>query len=394
MYGSCEERAFTEKLCSVKGLNGSVGLSLIDYFGSAKEVFEADNKTLAKLLPPSIYAHLSEKKDRELPAHPEQKTDGKNKINFITIHDPGYPKKLRSIPDAPLGLWYIGELPSEDLPAVAVIGARECSEYGEYVAKNLGLALARAGVQVISGMARGIDGISQQAASDEGGRSFGVLGSGVDICYPPSNKKLYDSLKKGGGIISIYPPGEPAIARNFPPRNRIVSGLSDAVIVIEARQKSGTLITVDMALEQGREVYAVPGRITDRLSDGCNGLIGQGASVFLSPEIFLAELSEIIASQENDGPSPERENRIKRTSLSKRITDLHRKYSGSSDLPPGLNEDAAKVLSQLDLTPKNAQDVLDKLEGYDYPAVSMILMQLIIDGYAEQVGQGNFIRKY
>ena len=141
-------------------------------------------------------------------------------------------------------------------------------------------------------------------------------------------------------------------------------------------------------------MYAVPGRITDRLSDGCNGLIGQGANVFLSPEIFLAELSEIIASQENDGPSPERENRIKRTSLSKRITDLHRKYSGSSDLPPGLNEDAAKVLTQLDLSPKSAQEIIDRLEGYDYPSVSMILMQLLMDGYAQQVGQGNFVRKY
>ncbi len=394
MNGSCEERAFTEKLCSVKGLNGSVGLSLIDYFGSAKDVFEADDKTLSKLLPPSLSTHLQKIKNEESTAYPDKKTDDKNSINFITIHDPGYPNKLRSIPDAPLGLWYIGSLPSADLPSVAVIGARECSEYGEYIARDLGRALAKAGVQVISGMARGIDGISQQAAADEGGRSFGVLGSGVDICYPPSNRKLYESLKKGGGIISIYPPGDQAIPRNFPPRNRIVSGLSDAVIVIEARQKSGTLITVDMALEQGREVYAVPGRITDRLSDGCNGLIGQGASVFLSPEIFLAELSEIMASRENSSLIREKESRIKKTTLSKRITDLHRKYSGSNDLPPGLNEDAAKILSLLDLTPKNAQDVLDKLEGYDYPTVSMILMQLIIDGYAEQVGQGNFIRKY
>ena len=394
MNGSCEERAFTEKLCSVKGLNGSVGLSLIDYFGSAEEVFKADDKTLAKLLPPALSTHLQKTKNAESATYPEHTGDDKNRINFITIHDPGYPKKLLDIPDAPLGLWYIGELPKAELPSVAVIGARECSQYGEHIAKDLGKSLAKAGVQVISGMARGIDGISQQAAADEGGRSFGVLGSGVDICYPPSNRKLYDSLKICGGIISIYPPGEPAIAHNFPPRNRRVSGLSDAVIVIEARQKSGTLITVDMALEQGREVYAVPGRITDRLSDGCNGLIGQGASVFLSPDIFLAELSELIASQKNGSPAPERETRIKRASLSKRITDLHRKYQGGSDLPPGLDEEAAKVLSRLDLSPKSAQDIIDKLDGYDYPSVSMILMQLIIDGYAEQVGQGNFVRKY
>mgnify|MGYP002235004613 CR=1 FL=1 len=181
--------------------------------------------------------------------------------------------------------FYRGKLPDENEPAVAVIGARECSEYGRYVAEELGQYLGRAGIQVISGMARGIDGISQQAALSAGGTSYGVLGCGVDICYPAQNRRLYEELLEKGGLLSTYAPGTKPLPQYFPPRNRIVSGLSDALIVIEARQKSGTLITVDMALEQGRDVYVVPGRLTDRLSDGCNHLADAGSgSVFISGE--------------------------------------------------------------------------------------------------------------
>ena len=399
MIDFAEEKRFMELLCSVKGLNGSVGRSLIEYFGSAKEIFHADDKTLSGLLSPGLYRSLAAMKRTRSGAEKDiekriASEHSPNSINFITFKEPAFPEKLSEIPDAPVGLWYIGSLPASDVPSVAVIGARECSSYGECVARDLGAALGRAKVQVISGMARGIDGISQQAARSEGGLSYGVLGSGADVCYPPSNRRLYDSLCSGGGIISLYPPGEAALPANFPPRNRIVSGLSDAVVVVEARQKSGTLITVDMALEQGREVYAVPGRITDRLSDGCNGLIGQGANVFLSPDIFLAELAEIISAIKND-VSPVHEERIKRrTSRSARIKKLRREYSGSCEMPAGLSDDEAKVLSVLGLTPMSAQDIIDRLKEYDYPAVSMILMQLLIEGYALQVGQGSFVRKY
>ena len=192
------------------------------------------------------------------------------KIRVINKEEKEYPRRLKEIPKPPEKLYILGSLPVERIPSVAVIGARDCSEYGRYVAARLGSVLGRKGIQVISGMARGIDGIAQEAAVDAGGYSYAVLGSGVDVCYPASNKSLYEKLKVTGGILSEYPPGTSAIARNFPARNRIVSGLADAIIVVEAREKSGTLITVDMALEQGREVYAVPGRITDSLSVGCN----------------------------------------------------------------------------------------------------------------------------
>ena len=145
----------------------------------------------------------------------------------------------------------------------------------------------------------GIDGISQQAALLAGGTSYGVLGCGVDICYPRQNRKLYEELIQKGGLLSTYAPGTKALPAYFPPRNRIVSGLADALIVIEARQKSGTLITVDMALEQGKDVYAVPGRIEDPLSQGCNRLISQGAGIFCSLNGFLTELGITNRNYEN-----------------------------------------------------------------------------------------------
>ncbi|MBQ3899373.1 MAG: DNA-processing protein DprA, partial [Lachnospiraceae bacterium] len=288
------ENSFIRRLCLNPNLNGRLGIKLIEHFGNAKKIFEADPEDFTGILPRKQYDKLMNIQDfAESNDEPP---------SFISIYDPGYPERLKKISDPPLGLWYYGKLPEEDIPSVAVIGARDCSDYGRYIAASLGEYLGRSGVQVISGLARGIDGIAQKAALDAGGTSCGVLGCGADICYPPSNRQIYDKLKENGCIISSYPPGYPAIASNFPPRNRIVSGLSDAVVVIEARQKSGTLITVDMALEQGREVFAVPGRITDRLSDGCNGLIGQGANVFLSPEIFLCELNQVFEKKkENPG---------------------------------------------------------------------------------------------
>ncbi len=215
----------------------------------------------------------------------------KRGIDFYPVFHPFYPEKLKEIPDAPWALYGIGKLPEQEKMAVAVIGARECSAYGAHMAKELGKALAENGIQVISGMARGIDSLAQQAAMEKGS-AFGVLGSGVDICYPLSSKSVYDGLKRNGGIISEYPPETEPKPGNFPARNRIISGFSHAVVVVEAKERSGTLITVDMALEQGREVYIVPGRTTDALSAGCNRLIKQGANVLCSVEEFIRELHD------------------------------------------------------------------------------------------------------
>ncbi len=207
-------------------------------------------------------------------------------IKTVSYDDRIYPGRLREIQDKPFLLYYIGELPAEAMPCVAVIGARMCSEYGRFIAAELAAGLAERGIQVVSGMADGIDGIAQRSALEHGGMSYGVLGCGVDVCYPSSNRTLYQALQIHGGILSEFPPGTKPEARHFPMRNRIISGLADLILVIEAKERSGTRITVNMALEQGKEVYAVPGRITDELSRGCNRMILEGAGV-------AADISEL-----------------------------------------------------------------------------------------------------
>lgn len=211
-------------------------------------------------------------------------------ISCVPYHSAGYPRRLSELTDPPVNLYVRGKLPPDQKPAVAVVGARLCSDYGSYMAKQIGRTLAGAGIQVISGMAMGVDGISQQATMEAGGNSYGVLGCGVDICYPQQNQKLYELLIQKGGVLSEYCPGTKPKQGFFPERNRIISGLSDAVLVVEAREKSGTLITVDAALEQGREVYAVPGRATDLLAAGCNRLIAQGADIVLSVQAVADEV--------------------------------------------------------------------------------------------------------
>lgn len=208
-------------------------------------------------------------------------------ISFCSLEDKTFPERLRQIPDPPYGIYYIGSLPDENSPSAAIIGARLASSYGRDQAVRFGSALSGAGVQIISGMARGIDGLAGTGALTEGGYSCAVLGCGVDICYPEENRRLYERLKQKGCLVSEYPPGTMPQARLFPPRNRLISGLSDVVLVIEAKKKSGTLITVDMALEQGKDVFVLPGRVTDSLSEGCNQLLNQGAGAALSPRTLL-----------------------------------------------------------------------------------------------------------
>jgi len=287
------------------------------------------------------------------------------------------------IPDAPYGIFYKGTLPSNDILSVAIIGARDCSEYGSYVAGELGRFLGERGVQVISGMARGIDGISQEAALLAGGSTTGVLGCGVDICYPKQNQALYHKILERGCILSSYPPGTLPKAQNFPPRNRIVSGLADAVVVIEARNKSGTLITVDMALEQGKEVYVVPGRITDRLSDGCNGLLKQGAGILLSPEDFLAEIRELWEG--NRLPV-----KIERRNQSVSGMENPKEKSVLLKLP----EELQRIYELLDYMPKSVEVIWAKLaDGTGISELNIKLMKLCLMDVAVQESNGYFCRK-
>lgn len=218
-------------------------------------------------------------------------------IRFVTPLDLEYPERLRHIYDYPMGLYVRGRLPEDGIPTAAVIGARACTAYGRQSAEYMGSGLSGNGVQVVSGLALGIDGAGHEGAIRGGGSTFAVLGCGVNICYPKTNYKVFEQMIERGGIISEYAPGEEPCARNFPVRNRIISGLSDVILVIEARQKSGSLITAHLGLEQGKEIFALPGRITDPLSEGCNDLIKTGAGILTSPADVLEYMGILYEKQ-------------------------------------------------------------------------------------------------
>lgn len=339
-------------LDSIEGLGKNTKKNLMQAFGSAKQVYQGRERLINCILEEKKQELFWEAKKRDIDKAYEWMCA--EQIQMVSLYDKEYPEKLRYIPDEPFGIYFKGTLPDERIPSVAIIGARECSAYGEYIASELGKCLGEAGVQVISGMAMGIDGISQSAALDAGGRSFGVLGCGVDVCYPKSNKRLYEQLTKNGGILSSYPPRTQPMSKLFPPRNRIVSGLADVLVVIEARQRSGTAITVEMALEQGRDIYAVPGRVTDRLSDGCNKMIKEGAHVFLSPQDFVEDLKELL---------PQKMGRVLLRRAGAVLTEEHtenREQAEGDDVP---DEDAIikEILAVMDFYPQSTEQIAELL---------------------------------
>lgn len=210
---------------------------------------------------------------------------------IIKKTDKEYPVRMRKLNQMPNFLYVRGNLPADDKPSVGIVGARACSNYGRNMASEFARVLSREGVQVISGLALGIDGEAHEGAMRGDTPTYAVLANDVNQCYPRANQRIYNKiLESGGGILGEYPEGTQARPGFFPARNRIISALSDVLLVIEARSKSGALITVDYALEQGKNVYAVPGRVGDLLSEGCNRLIAQGAGIACSPDSILQEL--------------------------------------------------------------------------------------------------------
>ncbi len=284
-------------------------------------------------------------------------------ISYTYCQAADFPRRLTEIPDPPFGLFYKGRLPSDIMPAVAVIGARKCSEYGRCMAEQFAAGFAARGINVISGMAMGIDGISQSAALKAGGSSYAVLGGGVDIVYPRTNETLYAQLVRQGGVLSEYPPRLAPRPSLFPPRNRIISALSDVVLVVEAREKSGTLITVDMALEQGREVYTIPGRCTDSLSMGCNRLLRQGAMVATAPEDIIEDQRwESLLTKTPDSKAPAKASAVK------------------------LSPAAQEVYSALDMLPSTQDEIVTKLRAQKsictIPQICQGLVELELKGLA------------
>lgn len=210
-----------------------------------------------------------------------------NTIKVIKKEDERFPWFLANMEEAPEQLYCIGDLSLLEMPKMAIVGARKCSDYGKRAALQMGELLARYNIVTVSGMAKGVDSYAHQGALNKKGKTIAVLGCGVDICYPYANKKLYEDIKKEGLVVSEYPPGTVAMPYMFPQRNRIISGLSEAVAVMEAGLKSGSLITAVTAAAQGKEVFALPGNINSSFSIGTNKLIQDGATI-------ITELSDVL----------------------------------------------------------------------------------------------------
>ena len=245
-----------------------------------------------------------------------------NGIKVISLTDEYYPDKLKFFPDSPYLLYYYGDIEKiNKLKAVAIVGSRNCTIYGSDAARNISSVLSQYSVNIISGMAKGIDSAAHWAAVKNEGFTTAIMGCGLDKIYPLKNKSLFEKIKDLGCIISEFPPGTPPFAYNFPVRNRIISGLSDLVIIVEAEEKSGSLITAGRAADQGKSVMAVPGSIFSKNSKGTNELIKDGADIFIDADQLLDTLKIVSIEKKGNDKSNNEHNDVKRDAIYNLLTD-------------------------------------------------------------------------
>jgi len=345
----------------VRGI-GPVRLrALLNHFGDLKMAWEAEAGELSRagLDRRSIENLLATR--RRVCLDDEMEKVRRAGIRLITWEDDDYPYNLRHIENPPFLLYVKGELKPQDEWAVAVVGTRRATVYGKEATRFLVSELARSHITIVSGLARGIDAVAHQAALDAGGRTIAVLGSGLDIIYPPEHKKLARAIVKNGALLSEYPLGTKPEGSNFPPRNRIISGLAKGVLVVEAGETSGALITADFAAEQGRDVFAVPGSIFYKSCRGTNKLIQQGAKLVLSAEDILEELN---------------------------ISMVEEREEVKEAVP--MTETEALLLQHLSTEPVHI-DELGRATGLPISIVSSTLALMELKGLVRQVGGMNYI---
>lgn len=285
-----DEKAYWIGFNKVPGIGAARLAALLEHCGSAEAAWKASIQTYqaAGLDRRSLENLLRAR--RELDLDQEWLRLSQAGVHVVTWEDAHYPANLREVDGPPPLLYVRGEITDDDLWAVAIVGTRRASIYGREVALSLARDLAANGITIVSGLALGIDATAHRAALDAGGRTIAVLGSGVDQIYPPEHRGLAAAILQRGAIVSEYPLGAKPDANNFPPRNRVISGLSKSVVVVEAPKRSGALITARFAAEQGRDVFAVPGNILNPGSAGCNELIQQGAAPLLAVDDVLQQL--------------------------------------------------------------------------------------------------------
>ena len=280
-------------------------------------------------------------------------------VTIVRFSDPGYPARLRMIADPPPVLYLKGALAAEDDRAVAIVGSRSASDYGRRVARDLARGLASLGFTVVSGMARGIDGTAHETTLQAGGRTIAVLGSGVERAYPPEHERLYRRISECGAVVSELPVGTRPMAFNFPARNRLISGLSLGVVVVEATEKSGSLITAALALDQGREVFAVPGEVGASRSRGAHRLIRQGAKLVETVDDIIEEIAPQLMRRGGAAQAPARM------------------------LPPSAGASARKIFELLQDNPLQVDQVIER-SGLPAAQVLEILLDLELLGFVRQ----------
>jgi len=348
----------------VKGIGPAKLQALLDYYPDIETAWYAGADGLSRLGldKRTIQSLLDARAELDLDAE-YQKVEAAG-ITLLTWKDPTFPRYLREIPHCPPVLYLQGEIAEADEWAVAVVGTRRLTVYGRQVVRELVTGLVQNGVTIVSGLARGIDSLAHKAALEAGGRTLAVLGSGLDNIYPPEHRKLARQIieQKKGAIITEYALGVKPEAKNFPPRNRIISGLSLGTIVIEAGARSGALITTNFALEQDREVFAVPGNINSPASAGTNHLIQQGAKLVTSVEDILEELN---------------------------LTMIAERVAVQAALPESAEE--AALLDSLSSTPVHI-DELSRTSGLPAAQVSSTLTLMELKGIVQQVGGMNYVR--
>lgn len=348
----------------VKGIGPARVRALLDVFGDLENAWQAAPAALqeAGLSPRLIEALMkmraSDMLERTWEAVQEQG------IQVVTWDDADYPRRLAEMDQPPPVMYVRGELSERDHWAVALVGTRRMTAYGRQAAQELAAALAQHGVTVVSGLARGVDGVAHQSALEAGGRTLAVLGSGVDRIYPPEHRRLAEQIMVQGAVLSDYPPGTEPEAANFPPRNRIIAGLSQAVVVIEAGQKSGALITAAFAADQGREVFAVPGNIYAPQSQGTNLLIKQGAQILSS----VADLLEAL-----------------------NVAQVGQQQAARAALPTDATE--ARLFTLLGREPLHV-DELRQLADMPIEKVSATLTLMELKGMVRQVGGMRYVAVY
>ena len=298
-----EERLYYLAFSLIEGIGPVRFKLLLEYFGNAKKAWEGDKSEYEKIsLNQKLIDQIVEKRKKfNLEAYSLELA--KREISFLTVSDPDYPALLCQISDPPFVIFTKGRIIKKDILAVGVVGTRYPTVYGREITERIASDLAISGVTIVSGMARGVDSIAHRAALEVGGRTVAVLGCGIDIIYPPENKQLYFDITHNGAIVSEFPPGILVTRGLFPARNRIISGLSRGIIVTEGARDSGSLITAGEAAKQGREVFAVPGSVTNPMSAAPISLLRDGAKIITNAKDVLDEFGIIYDTLENCQPN-------------------------------------------------------------------------------------------